>query len=160
MKTTKQTAATPDPTTETRAFREWVYEKAFDFIQAYGDDAFFSQDIVEDLMNLTPLPRRGKPQERLWVIEGIRKQVEGGVAQVLRGFGIPIDEKGGDPDAYCPIPRNGEYGRSYFRRRGAMTVAEMRACLNKALKERRRNARLAEWWKDAIAQTKGAQVSA
>lgn len=142
----------PDPIGEQKSFREWARNTALGEILSYEDHAIFLQDIADSLMDRTLFTNRGKPVERAYTIAGIRKDLELSVKQVFRSFGSPIDEDGGDPDAYVAIPANGEYGRAYYRRNAAVTFIEWQACLHHEEARRRRASLKIKWIKTKLAE--------
>lgn len=142
----------PDPIGEQKDFREWARNQALEEILSYEDHAIFLQDIADRLMDSTRFANRGKPVERAYTIAGIRKDLELSVKQVFRSFGSPIDEDGGDPDAYVAVPANGEYGRAYYRRNEAVTFLEWQACLHHEEARRRRASLKIKWIKAKMSE--------
>lgn len=150
------TRTSPDPITEQKAFREWARNTALETILAMGNEPIFAQEVADEIMDRTRLSKRGKPVERAYVLVGIHKEIDGSVKQVFRSFGSPIDEDGGDPDAYVQVPANGDYGRAYYRRNDAVTVIEWKACLHHEESRRRRASMRIKWIKDKLAGMKAA----
>lgn len=149
----------PDPIGEQKAFREWARNTALEEILSYGDHGIFVQDIADRLMDRTRFNNRGKSVERSYVIAGIRRDLELSVKQVFRSFGSPIDEDGGDPDAYVPIPANGEYGRAYYRRNAVVTYLEWQAILHHEEARRRRATLKIKWLKAKLTEVHHLQVA-